>query len=115
MGGLAVPQQAVPTGPTGTVTGTVIQSDTQRPARLAQVMLMSVGDANASDRSPEGQVQGIFNGRFGGGASGRTGLDGTFTIPNVKPGDYYVVASAPGYVTERAVLQAALAAGATVP
>jgi hypothetical protein len=41
-----------------------------------------------------------------------TGVDGTFVAVNVAPGDYYVTASAPGYISERALLTAEVAAGA---
>ncbi|MES2394178.1 MAG: hypothetical protein V4555_21275 [Acidobacteriota bacterium] len=79
--------------PEGAVTGTVICSDTQMPARFATVMLMPVKQAeDAGDRGP---------GRFfgGGGGSGRTDLQGNFSVNNVAVGDYYVVASATGYVS----------------
>ena len=83
----------------------VFVQDTQRPARFAQVMLQSVATASSQggDR---------FGGGFGGGSEGRTEVDGTFTITGVAPGDYYVTAGAAGYIPERALLQAAVAAGA---
>ena len=118
VGGLAVPgwsqQQTAPVlqGPPvapaavsgSSVTGTVIFADTQHAARFAQVTLQAVASDARQDRGPGG---------FGGGSSARTGLDGTFTISNVAPGDYYVVATAPGYISERSLLQAELTAGAT--
>jgi hypothetical protein len=39
-------------------------------------------------------------------------VDGTFTMSGVAPGDYYVTAGAQGYIPERALLEAAVAAGA---
>ncbi len=101
------PANSAPAGTvTGTVTGTVYAQDTRRPIRFAQVQLVSV----TSVTNPSG------GGRFGGsnfGASGaRTEVDGTFTATNVAPGDYYVTASALGYVSERALLTVAAANGA---
>ena len=47
--------------------------------------------------------------RDGGGrrSGSRTDLDGMFTATNVQPGDYYVSASATGYVSESALMVAA--------
>ena len=87
-------------GPTGSVSGTVIAQDTQKPIRLAQVQLQSVAS-----------VTGAASGRAFGGLSGsaaRTEADGTFIATNLAPGDYYVTASALGYIAERSLLQAAV-------
>ncbi len=90
----------VNSGPSGTVTGTVYAQDTRRPIRFAQVQLQSVAaGTNAA------------GGRSSGG-SARTEVDGTFTVTDVAPGDYYVTASALGYVLERSLLIAAVANGA---
>jgi hypothetical protein len=106
LGGL--PQAA---GPTGSVSGTVIDQDTQRPVRLANVSLQPI----ASGAQSNGPRQGFDRGGFtGGGGSRRTGLDGTFVIDGVAPGDYYVTASVAGFVPERSVLQAQINAGAKV-
>ncbi len=91
------PSQA---GPTGSVTGTVIAQDTQKPIRFAQVQLQNVAS-----------VTGASGGRnFGGlgGGTARTEADGTFIATNLAPGDYYVTASALGYIAERSLLQAAV-------
>ena len=100
--------QAQPTGPTGSVSGTVSVQDTQRPARFAQVMLQSVttGSGQGGDRFGGGF------GSFGGASEARTDADGTFVMSGVAPGDYYVTAGAAGYIPERALLQTAVAAGA---
>ena len=97
-----------PAGPTGSVTGTVIGQDTSQPARFAEVMLQRV-TPTSTDAS--GRTGGVFAG-FGGGSQARTEVDGTFEITGVAPGDYYVTASAPGYIPEREILQTAVAAGA---
>jgi hypothetical protein len=91
---------AAPT--TGTVTGQVIAQDTQLPARFAQVTLQSASSASGG---------GGGGGGFGGTSQTRTGVDGSFEA-SVAPGDYYVMASAPGYIPERSLLLADVAAGA---
>jgi hypothetical protein len=103
---VVAPQQ--PSGPTGSVTGTVIAQDTSQPARFAEVMLQRVAPASTDTSGRQG---GGFGG-FGGMSQARTEVDGTFEISGVAAGDYYVTAGAPGYIPEQALLQAAFAAGA---
>ncbi len=98
------PQQ----GPTGVVIGTVVAQDTQRPARFAQVLLQSVAQVQ---QSLQGNGSGGGFGFGGGAISVRTDVDGTFEADNVAPGDYYVTATATGYIAERTLLQAQVAAG----
>jgi Carboxypeptidase regulatory-like domain len=82
---------------TGTVTGHVYCADTNAPARMARVRLESVKD-DASDHergnprtSSDMPVGGIV----------QTALDGSFMIPNVPPGRYYVIATLTGYLSPR--------------
>ena len=92
--------------PAGTVTGRVYAADTQHPVRFARVTLQSVASVSgASD--PGADFRGS---RGGGGADTRAGLDGSFSTA-AAPGDYYVMASAPGFVSERDVLAAEVARG----
>jgi hypothetical protein len=95
----------------GTVTGQVIAQDTQLPARFAQVLLQDVGSVSSNDDNNAFHLN-AFRGSFAGTALTTTGADGTFTALNVAPGDYYVTATAPGYIPERSLLAAELAAGA---
>ena len=82
---------------TGTVSGHVYCADTNAPARGAQVQLEGVkdtehrlaGHGQASTDMPAGGIV-------------QTALDGSFVIPNVPPGSYYVVAKAAGYLSPRA-------------
>ena len=82
---------------TGSVTGHVYCADTNAPARGAQVQLETVkgtehrlaGHGQASTDMPAGGIV-------------QTALDGSFVIPNVPPGSYYVVAKAAGYLSPRA-------------
>ena len=80
----------------GTLTGHVYCADTNAPARMATVQLKPVKDVEArsgahphstSDEPASGVVQ--------------TTLDGSFAIPNVVPGSYYVVVTAAGYLLPR--------------
>jgi hypothetical protein len=82
----------------------VIAQDTQQPARFASVMLQSV--AVASEAGGDGPRF------FGGGVMTKTDAEGEFTATGVAPGDYYVTANAPGYISERVLLQAEVNAGA---
>ncbi len=101
---VSTPSAASEPAPSGTVTGRVLAQDTQQPARFAAVMLQRVAAASGDDGDGS---------RFGsgGGATVRTDAEGEFTA-TVAPGDYYVTAGSTGYVAERALLQAAVNAGA---
>ncbi len=107
-GPLTQAPQAQSAQPEGTVTGQVISQDTQLPVRFAQVLLQSVSSVSADAENGDG---GRFR-AFGGSASTVTGADGSFTATDVAPGDYYVTAAAAGYIPERSLLTAAVAAGA---
>jgi hypothetical protein len=87
-------------GATATVTGHVTCSDTQQPARFATVTLVNV----------ESGGQNRFG--FGRRVSGRTDLNGNFTL-EAEPGDYYVTAMATGYVSSVAEAEARLGSGAS--
>jgi hypothetical protein len=84
----------------GSVTGHVIAQDTQKAARFAQVMLQGV--TAAADSNEERREETV---------NSQTDADGNFLAVNVAPGDYYVTATAPGYIPERALLQAGVIAG----
>lgn len=86
--------------PTGTVIGHVICADTNLPARIASVTLQPIVDAapppsvgKPSDSQPRTAI-----------AISETLLDGSFAIPNVKPGNYYVIAEKLGYLSPLAQL-----------
>ena len=78
---------------TGTVTGHVTCSDTQRFARFADVYLLPKAQqtggprAKGSEEKPTVML-----------VQGRTALDGSFTIHDLQPGEYYAIAHARGYV-----------------
>lgn len=105
------PAQEARRQPVGSVTGHVICVDTQRPARLAAVRLVRV---------PEGgpPAKGIRLPMGGGAPMGdavETGLDGAYTIGNVKPGEYYVVVDREGYLLPLAQFTADEFAAKDVP
>ena len=78
----------VPPRPTpGRVTGTVLCADTHAPARNAVVFLSPVPDANGD--SPADDINSISHAR----------LDGTYTVTQVPPGPYIVLAILPGYLS----------------
>lgn len=79
----------------GTVTGHVFCADTQRPARLAQVKLVRL--PSVADLKLAGKSVPLTNGSLSGNPV-ETSLDGSYSIRNVKPGEYYVVADMQGYL-----------------
>jgi len=88
--------QAAGIAPTGTVSGYVTCSDTRLPARIASVVLQPVV-------TPD--VAGV---PVGAGSATQTSIvqtmmDGSFTISKVAPGDYYLVAELPGYISPLSV------------
>jgi carboxypeptidase family protein len=78
-----------------TVTGHITCSDTQRPARLAEVRLISV-------LAPTTDNFGYQTPTVGSGVNGlaaHTDLTGGYTIADVEPGQYYLRVELPGYAT----------------
>lgn len=88
---LAAAQQPAPTG---AVTGHVICDDTHLPARMASVVLQPVVDLNSSDLKPDSEAE-----PYTITTVIQTLLDGSFTISDVKPGNYYVIAEKIGYLS----------------
>jgi hypothetical protein len=105
---------------TGTVTGHVICQDTQKPARFAQVALVAVpatvmampkfdgSDSKAIQAFSKAMNEAMRSATF---MLGQAGIDGSFVVEDVAPGDYYVMASVGGYVQPHELLQAAYDAG----
>lgn len=79
---------------TSTVSGHVYCADTNTPARLASVMLdpvRAVEEAGSKPSSSHGERLLL--------TAIQTTLDGSFVIPKVAPGTYYVVAYKAGYLS----------------
>ncbi|MGB8478769.1 MAG: carboxypeptidase-like regulatory domain-containing protein [Acidobacteriaceae bacterium] len=77
--------------PTGTIQGTVYCSDTRRPARLARVTIAPASSITASAYEYDGSNQPIL--------SVSADLNGMFTIRDVAPGTYALLADDPGYLS----------------
>jgi hypothetical protein len=95
-----------PPAPTfwGTVTGHVLCEDTRRPARLAEVALVRKPEEPAhptTEEPPAPQSQSSAPTQLAlqvAYQSTWSTLDGSYAIPHVQPGDYYVVAKLDGYI-----------------
>jgi hypothetical protein len=81
---------------TTTVTGHVYLADTNTPARLASVMLepASALDNDRDPHPPKDHFASLIH-----TSAVQTLLDGSFVIPKVAPGTYYVVAYKSGYLS----------------
>jgi hypothetical protein len=77
---------------TGTVSGHVVCSDTQRPARFADVYLVPKPDVSPSSKAKSTTSSVLYL------IHSTTTLDGSFTVARVPPGEYYVVPRLAGYV-----------------
>ena len=83
-----LPAQSSHPPATGTITGHVFLGDSHLPARMAYVTLLPANAAESGGAKPAVTS-----------AMVQTGLDGTFAMPNVLPGDYYVIATKLGYAS----------------
>ncbi len=101
---------------TGVVTGHVYLGDSRLPARMASVTLMPVpnpdtsaakespsADAAPPDASSDGTITFKFKPPGAPSAASvltvETLLDGSFSIPNVFPGQYYLIVEKRGYIS----------------
>jgi hypothetical protein len=84
--GMPMCAQQKAAAPMGTVSGHVMCSDTQKPARGAQVSLVGLAPVMTKD----GNSLRI--------AQTKTSLDGSFVVPGLAAGDYYAVVTMAGYV-----------------
>ncbi|WP_142988181.1 carboxypeptidase-like regulatory domain-containing protein [Granulicella rosea] len=94
---LCAQTSAPPQAPGGSVTGHVIASDTQRPARFATVYLLPKdetlkGDASKRDSQAKKAEDRLTM------VSVESELDGSFNVQRLPPGDYFALATAPGYI-----------------
>jgi hypothetical protein len=93
--------------PTGSVSGRVMLSDTDRPARFAEVLLIPVQEASANG----GDDRFANRGRRG---SARTDLEGNYVVTSLPAGQYYATASATGYVSTMGAIAARASGSADV-
>jgi hypothetical protein len=93
------PAQSVEPSAVGIVTGHVLCADTNLPARNAHVVLQPVVDISHPAKGHNGEQPAQTVSAFS-----ATLLDGSFTIPNVAPSDYYVFVEKPGYLSPFALI-----------
>jgi hypothetical protein len=80
----------------GTVSGFVFCADTNTPARLASVVLRPLRSAKANNSGPAADGEEV--------RTVQTSIDGSFSIPQVAPGRYYILATMEGYVSPLAAV-----------
>jgi len=81
----------------GSVSGHVQCADTNKPARLARITIEPVDDLRAVSVDAAGNIL-----RRRGVATAiltQTGADGAYTFDSLPPGQYYIVAELPGYLS----------------
>jgi hypothetical protein len=78
---------------TGTGIGHVYCTDTNAPSRMTRLRLEPVNDSQASSGARRSTLSDMPL-----AGSVQTAVDGSFLIPNVAPGRYYVLAIAAGYM-----------------
>ena len=81
----------------GTVSGFVFRGDTNTPARLASVALRPLPSAKTNNTDP-GSADAVETRMV------QTSIDGSFSIPQVAPGRYYLLAAMEGYISPLAAL-----------
>lgn len=106
----------------GSVEGHVVFGDTHLPARLAQVVLFGVPGTVTSAPKPNPDadeaamaaqmVSALKTLSAVNMSQAQTRTDGSYVATDIAPGDYYVFAAAPGYITPLNQVQALIAAGA---
>ena len=95
--GVAVRAQAVAPQPPGSVSGHVSCADTNRPARLARVTIEPVEDLQAVSVDAKGNI--VRQRTISTAIVAETGADGGYSIESVPPGQYYILAELPGYLS----------------
>jgi hypothetical protein len=89
-------QTADQQGP-GAVTGHVYCADTQKPARLARVTIEPVDDLRAVSVDAAGNI--LRRRSVATAILTQTGPDGAYWFESLPPGQYYIVAELPGYLS----------------
>jgi len=74
--------------PSGSITGTVLCSDTHRPARGATIIVSPLPSEDGKQQPSEGTS-----------GTSRVNMDGTYTAQHLRSGEYFVIAILPGYLS----------------
>jgi hypothetical protein len=88
--GFAPPNAKAKSIPRGSVVGHVLFQDTHGPARSARVMIIPTSTFTRNKTAPATNIQ---------PSMAVTGVDGSFAVSHVPPGEYLVVAFAAGYLS----------------
>lgn len=97
--GSALAQRASQREVYGAVTGHVSCADTNQPARLTSITLQAVAEvAKGAGEKPATEGPAAESNALS-LTTYKTRLDGSFFVPRVKPGRYYVVVQKPGYLS----------------
>lgn len=115
-------QQPATAAGKGSVSGHVFCADTQRPARFALVVLFGVPSEVTSYKKPDPGADATAQIAAMAAAMKtlsktnmvqlHTGTDGSYVATDVAPGDYYLFAAAPGYISPLDRIKAIFQAGA---
>ena len=81
----------------GSVTGRVYCADTDKPARLARITIEPVDDLRAVSVDAAGNI--LRRRSVAVAILTQTGADGAYSIDSLPPGQYYIVAELPGYLS----------------
>ena len=95
--GAPILAQAVDSQVPGSVTGHVDCADTKRPARLARVTIEPVADLKAVSVDAKGNI--VRQRSVSTAIVAQTGADGSYSIESIPPGQYYILAELPGYLS----------------
>ena len=90
--GRSVKAAPEPASSFGSVSGHVYFAGSNAPARLVAIALQPL-QVTETPRFHEGQRPALSFQVY------QTGLDGSYTIPSIEPGNYYVVVTEPGYLS----------------
>jgi protocatechuate 3,4-dioxygenase beta subunit len=81
----------------GSVIGHVYCADTDKPARLARITIEPVDDLRAVSVDAAGNI--LRRRSVATAVLTQTGADGAYSLDSLPPGQYYIVAELPGYLS----------------
>jgi hypothetical protein len=85
---------------TGIITGYVLCDDTQAPARFASVLIIPIPVSDAGGKVTAASVpSSALFATLRSHDAAKTNLDGEYTLANIPPGSYFVLAELDGYLS----------------